>query len=395
MTARGQYPLTYDAIGNLKSYGGWTFEWEAGRQLKRQTQNATVVTYDYDHNGMRVRKTVANTSGYVYTTYNYTWHGDQLAHMTKGTDELHFFYDAQGRPAKVDYNGTMYTYVHNLQGDVAGILDSTGVLVVEYKYDAWGRATYASDQLPISNWLGVLNPFRYRGYIYDSETGMYYLRSRYYNPEIGRFLNEDGAIIPGLLSTNLFAYCSNNPLSRVDTSGYGWNEFWQSVGNWFSDLGNRIGDELKYQTKIKTEVNIRMAKSLDEKLLQAGNWIKKKASDVGNALGSWWNGSAKPWIKQAWEDTGNFVKNVLSAQQQADILSAQMTYNAGVKAYKWLSANWQNVVNVTLGGISVGSGGASILAAYGVLTIPVAGQVILGIVSIAGGIFAIGDVFWW
>ncbi len=242
--------------------------------------------------------------------------------------------------------------------------------MVEYKYSAWGRATYASDQLPISNWLCLLNPFRYRGYIYDSETGMYYLRSRYYNPEIGRFLNEDGAIIPGLLSTNLFAYCSNNPLSRVDTSGYGWNEFWQSVGNWFSDLGNRIGDELKYQTKIKTEVNIRMAKSLDEKLLQAGNWIKKKASDVGNALGSWWNGSAKPWIKQAWEDTGNFVKNVLSAQQQADILSAQMTYNAGMKicnwavdAYRWTTASVDNTLHV-LSGIMGGTGVIATVVSY-------------------------------
>ena len=262
--------------------------------------------------------------------------------------------------------------------------------MVEYKYNAWGTQLSRTGEL--ANTLGYANPFRYRGYIYDSETGMYYLRSRYYNPEIGRFLNEDGAIIPGLLSTNLFAYCSNNPLSRVDTSGYGWNEFWQSVGNWFSDLGNKIGDELKYQTKIKTEVNIRIAKSLDEKLLQAGNWIKKKASDVGNAVGGWWNGSAKPWIKQAWEDTGNFVKNVLSAQQQADILSAQMTYHAASKIGDWISENWLTAVDWIT---AIGGTGGTI---YGIVqtlipvlpVIPVAGQVLLlraslwGIARLAG-----------
>lgn len=219
MTANGQYPLTYDAIGNLKSYGGWTFEWEAGRQLKRQTQNATVVTYDYDHNGMRVRKTVANTSGYVYTTYNYTWHGDQLAHMTKGTDELHFFYDAQGRPAKVDYNGVIYTYVHNLQGDIVGILDANGTVVVEYKYNAWSAQLSRTGEL--ANTLGYANPFRYRGYIYDDETWMYWLRSRYYYPELHRFISADTLFgrLGEPLDHNLYAYCRNNSTMLIDPYG--------------------------------------------------------------------------------------------------------------------------------------------------------------------------------
>ena len=93
--------------------------------------------------------------------------------------------------------------------------------MVEYKYDAWGRATYASDQLPISNWLGVLNPVRYRGYIYDSETGMYYLRSRYYNPEIGRFLNADVLLgeLNEIFAHNSFAYCMNAPAQCKDSDG--------------------------------------------------------------------------------------------------------------------------------------------------------------------------------
>ena len=177
------------------------------------------MTYDYDHNGMRVRKTVANTSGYVYTTYNYTWHGDQLAHMTKGTDELHFFYDAQGRPAKVDYNGVIYTYVHNLQGDIVGILDSNGTVVVEYKYNAWGTQLSRTGEL--ANTLGYANPFRYRGYIYDDETWMYWLRSRYYYPELHRFISADTLFgrLGEPLDHNLYAYCRNNSTMLIDPYG--------------------------------------------------------------------------------------------------------------------------------------------------------------------------------
>ncbi|MBR0463992.1 MAG: hypothetical protein IJJ23_06365 [Clostridia bacterium] len=107
LTANGTYPLTYDDIGNLKTYAGWTYTWEAGRLLTKQVQNSTVVEYDYNGNGLRTKKTVSNnTSGYVYATYNYTYNGKTLTHLTKNSDSMRFFYDAQGRPAMVDYNGT-------------------------------------------------------------------------------------------------------------------------------------------------------------------------------------------------------------------------------------------------------------------------------------------------
>ena len=210
----------------------------------RQAQSVTVVTYDYDHNGMRVRKTVANTSGYVYTTYNYTWHGDQLAHMTKGTDELHFFYDAQGRPAKVDYNGVIYTYVHNLQGDIVGILDANGTVVVEYKYNAWGTQLSRTGEL--ANTLGYANPFRYRGYIYDDETWMYWLRSRYYYPELHRFISADNVMDgAGLFGANLYAYCKNAPVGASDPSGHfeiSYSED-RAAPNW-RPIGGASGDRI-------------------------------------------------------------------------------------------------------------------------------------------------------
>ena len=119
----------------------------------------------------------------------------------------------------VKYNGTTYQYVTNLQGDVIAILDSSGNAVVEYTYDAWGNILSIGGTL--ANTLGVHNPLRYRGYVYDTEIGLYYLQSRYYDPEVGRFLNADIVYDTdaGLQGYNLFIYCGNNPINRIDVSG--------------------------------------------------------------------------------------------------------------------------------------------------------------------------------
>ena len=150
----------------------------------------------------------------------YTLHGKTVTHLTVGNDWMHFFYDAQGRPAKVRYNGTIYSYIHNLQGDIAGILDGNGNVVVEYKYDAWGKLLSITGTLKTT--LGLQNPFRYRGYIYDEETGLYYLRSRYYNSAVGRFVNADTIqnCYGSVLYCNLYCYCLNNPAIFVDSDGY-------------------------------------------------------------------------------------------------------------------------------------------------------------------------------
>ena len=130
---------------------------------------------------------------------------------------MHFFYDAQGRPAKVRHNGTIYSYILNLQGDIVGIIDTNGNVVVEYKYDAWGKALFTTGTL--AGTLGALNPLRYRGYIYDEETGLYYLRSRYYNPLVGRFVSADELLGEKLLTVNVFSYCWNRPITKADKSG--------------------------------------------------------------------------------------------------------------------------------------------------------------------------------
>jgi len=153
------------------------------------------------------------------TETNYTLNGKPVVHLTKGSDWMHFYYDAQGRPAMVNFNGTKYHYLHNLQGDIIGIVDASGNIVVEYKYDAWGKIIGRTGSLVST--LGYLNPFRYRGYIYDEETGLYYLRSRYYNPEWCRFINADVCLGERgtLLSHNVFAYCCDAPIDNADKAG--------------------------------------------------------------------------------------------------------------------------------------------------------------------------------
>ena len=213
LTAVDGVAITYDAIGNPLSDGTWSYTWQNGRQLQKMQKQGETVEFVYNENGLRVQKTATSTG-----VTKYTLHGKNVVHMTQGEDELHFFYDAQNRPAVVVYNGAAYAYVKSLQGDIVAILDENGNAVVSYGYDAWGAPLWCTGEL--AETLGKVQPFRYRGYVFDEETGLYYLRSRYYNPGWGRFVNADSYIGKmTMLSHNLFLYCHNSPIFRIDASG--------------------------------------------------------------------------------------------------------------------------------------------------------------------------------
>ena len=217
--------------------GTWTYTWQNGRELASMSKGSTTWNYTYDANGMRTQRSNGTT------VYNYVYNGSQLAQMTVGSNTLKFAYDASGKPMMLTYNGTNYYYIVNLQGDVMGIVDSADTLVVYYTYDAWGKRIFITGSM--ARTLGMLNPLRYRGYVYDQETEYYYLQSRYYDPKIGRFINADGLVATGqgMLGNNMFAYCRNNPVKRKDATGTDdvcvtdFNE----DNNPLNDLGNPSG----------------------------------------------------------------------------------------------------------------------------------------------------------
>ena len=229
--------LASDEIGNLANDGTWSYSWQYGRQLAQMSRpdasgDTEMIRFRYDSGGHRIGKDSgvyhASYSGgeIVYagetTRTSYSYLGDTLTQVNidapTGSTSLHFTYDEIG-PMSVTYDGAEYFYLKNAQGDVTGLVNSSGTQVVAYTYDAWGNPLTTTGTM--ADTLGNLNPFRYRGYVYDAETGLYYLQSRYYNPETGRFINADNLVdTEDLLGENLFAYCANNPVNHQDPSGH-------------------------------------------------------------------------------------------------------------------------------------------------------------------------------
>ena len=163
-------------------------------------------------------KTRNNAQGTIIKSHSY-----RALRTSKGSNELHFFYDAQNKPAVVVFNGTPYSYVKNLQGDIVAILDSNKNVVVNYVYDAWGRPIEKEGSLVAT--LGTVQPFRYRGYVYDEETGLYYLRSRYYDSGVCRFINSDSIIVENIiLGQNQYIYSKNDPIQYGDEDGAFWKK---------------------------------------------------------------------------------------------------------------------------------------------------------------------------
>ena len=212
LTAFDGQSIAYDSIGNpLSYYNGtrWNFTWANGRSLATASDGSNSLSFAYDASGLRTSKVVNGT------TYRYYYAGGKLMRMTWGTNTIDFFYDANGAPYAMKYNGTVYYYVTNLQGDVMRIVNASGTVVASYDYDPYGKVISATGT------LANVNPLRYRGYVYDQETGFYYLQSRYYDPATGRFLNADSyaSTGQGIIGYNMFAYCLGDPVNFTDNSG--------------------------------------------------------------------------------------------------------------------------------------------------------------------------------
>lgn len=182
---------------------GWT---------NRRVSSYKGIEFSYDGQGRRIAK--GNIS-YIYDSQN---------RLLKQSNGLEFFYDQSG-VSSVKYAGKTYFYRKDILGNIIALIDTNGSVVVKYSYNAWGYngvSDINGNVITDENHIGNLNPFRYRGYYYDTETKLYYLKTRYYDPETGRFISQDYIeyIAPNIINgLNLYAYCVNNPIGLCDPSG--------------------------------------------------------------------------------------------------------------------------------------------------------------------------------
>ena len=209
--------ISYDAVGNITAYQGKTLTWYRGSLLQSLTLNGKKTVYHYDSEGHRVQWKDLN--GVSHKNY---WCGNKLMGTKYGDVLVQFVYGADKSPLMLKKGEKEYYYLYNSQNDVIGLIDSDGKHVVNYSYDAWGKQTGLTDTSGEN--IGKLNPFRYRAYCYDDDTKLYVTASRYYDPELCRFLCADNfdvvkAEMFSMNGKNLYVYCCNNPVNAVDDEG--------------------------------------------------------------------------------------------------------------------------------------------------------------------------------
>ena len=218
--------ISGNPINWYNGQGYYELTWSQGRRLTYLevfgADQQYRIDYAYDMEGIRTQKTVEAVTHY-YVTQN-----GKVVQEICGTNVLQFVYDNNGSPYAMRYSTDSgsswrtYYYVLNLQGDVVALIYADGTVCATYSYDAWGAILSATttSASAVSN-LAQINPLRYRGYYYDTETGWYYLQSRYYDPIVKRFINSDtySSTGTGFLGYNMFAYCENNPVNNQDPTG--------------------------------------------------------------------------------------------------------------------------------------------------------------------------------
>ena len=262
--------IVYDASGNPTTYRGATLGFEAGRRLKsyKKAGDANAYEFTFDYRGVRNSKKTKDADGHDKTWSFYYDEDGKLWGETKSekvqqgnfgiklwTDKITkigYFHLNSGlagftlsrQTGIADAVKADYIYRKNALGDIDGIFDTDKNLIGEYVYDAWGNCTIEASG---ANNIEIMetNPFRYRGYYWDKELNLYYLQTRYYDPQTGRFINADnvgyGVInFNKINALNLYSYCINNPINYKDPTGEDWKSFWKKVGNFFNKVVDTI-----------------------------------------------------------------------------------------------------------------------------------------------------------
>lgn len=297
-----------------------------GRQLKEiKIYNSSQVlvdtlTYTYNDQGYRTSKTVNGV------TTEYHLQGDKVLLETDGTYAIIYTYDYDGKLISFNYDsnkndttkGIEYYYIRNQQGDITKIVDKNGSIVVEYMYDAWGEQLEIDGSL--ASTIGEINPYRYRGYRYDEEIDMYYLNSRFYDANVGRFINADALLgeMGSIQGHNMFAYGNNNPIMMIDPSGYApewWNRFKKKVKNAWNGVTDTVDSAVKKVKEVVDTISDKVSDTVDSTIESVGDWLEKAQMNVKE----WWEAEqaevmwsmtfASIWMKYA-IPAGAFVSSV-------------------------------------------------------------------------------------
>ena len=216
------------------------------------------MSFTYNDEGIRTSK---NANG---VKHSYSLNGSQIIMEDMGGSVLVYLYDASGSPIGMQYRNRIYDmgaydnfwFEKNLQGDIVAVYDEDGTKLISYTYDAWGNFTTTYHNGCTASHIANLNPFRYRGYYYDSELGMYYLQSRYYDPVIGRFISADSVVAGiggGILGNNMYAYAFNNPVNLLDQDG-NWPQWIKDTVKWTAK--NIINPVVKGAQKLLSHIDI-------------------------------------------------------------------------------------------------------------------------------------------
>lgn len=209
--------LTYDQYGNIKTDGIFEYSWSYGLELDEVKKGESVLAYyHYNQNGIRTSKTFIQEDNYVVHSFKLD-ENNNIVFEKREDDVIMYLYELNQIIGFI-YKNNIYFFTKNATNDILGIIDYDGNVVASYTYDSWGNHTvynYSTDN------IGDVNRFRYKGYYYDVETGLYYLNSRYYNPKLGRFISIDTDLDANndILSNNLYLYCSNNHINYYDNNG--------------------------------------------------------------------------------------------------------------------------------------------------------------------------------
>ena len=342
LTSYNGTEIRYDNQGNQVLFGDMYFVWGETLNLKTIVKNGeTLATYTYNESGIRTSKTVNGI------THAYSLNGTLVTFESYGEIFIVYIYDENGSPigmairdgATADITQSQedqfsyYLFTKNLQGDITGIYDEEGNLVAEYIYNAWGEHTVTNHT---SANIGNINPFRYRGYFYDNETGYYYLNTRYYNPQIKRFISADSVNYLGangdLNSYNLYAYCSNNPVNLVDGEG--------RKAEWFNKLKNHmLMSTLVFTLVVGTNhvVNLINEKKIENEI--EDSYTKEKAIAEIETIASKYGDD----IDITFEDAAVKIKNSYKINSRYDRQKICMIITrSGVtdREYDNLSAEW-------------------------------------------------------